>query len=177
MVVMSQLYLCDEPYWSRFWNFCNKELKFNWYQNWVKSQIGEDLEYRPGSTHLPALLLSPLCMSSVMVKNNMSGRFSHLEMFFLSPVKVVLMLLKTKMGDLVIVTLFVILFLSSAMMVAMNMGEGRCMWCFYQVSNGFPRLLVHTEQTCIYGQSKKGKVQNIECRRKGIWPAFINRDP
>ena len=57
----------------------------------------------------------------------MSGRFSHLEMFFLSPVKVVLMMLKTKMGDLVIVTLFVILFLSSAMMVAMNMGEGRCM--------------------------------------------------
>ena len=48
----------------------------------MKSQIGEDLEYRPGSTHLPALLLSPLCMSSVMVKNNMSGRFSHLEMFF-----------------------------------------------------------------------------------------------
>ena len=44
-----------------------------------------------------------------------------------SPVKAMLMMVKTKIGDLVIVTLFVILFLSSAMMVDMNMGEGRCM--------------------------------------------------
>ena len=61
------------------------------------------------------------------------------------------MMLKTKVGDLVIVTLFVIFFVIG--------------------------LLVHTEQFCIYSQSKKGKVQNIVCRRKGIWPAFIIRDP
>ena len=73
-------------------------------------------------------------------------------MVSVSPVKAMLMMVKTKIGDLVIVTLFVI---------------------FIFVI----RLLVHTKQTCIYGQSKKGKVQNIVCRRKGIWPAFIIGDP
>ena len=57
----------------------------------------------------------------------MSDRFSHLEMFFFVTSEGGADDVKTKMGDLVIVTLFVILFLSSAMMVAMNMGERRCM--------------------------------------------------
>ena len=113
----------------------------------MKSQNGSDLEYRPGSTHLPALLRSPLFMSSVMVKNNMSDRFSHLEMFFFPPVKVVLIMLKTKMGDLVIVTLFVILFLSSDFLYIQNnlvfMGRAKKEKCktLYVGEKVFGRLL------------------------------------